>query len=386
MRVGLVIDDLDPRRGGMSQWCWQFASAVVKRGYELHVISQGFGDGSLPIQVVRHPMPRTKSRVVFAETAAAIVRNLALDVVHDTGLGWSFDIFQPHGGSYGAWHERRLDFYPFWIRMLKRPIDAVMPRRRDCVEHRRRQCAAGRAADKTFVALSKMVADDFVRHGVRPEQIKVVYNGVDCQRFSPDYRATYREAVRRHLGVADDTLVLLLAAHNFRLKGVPQLIRVAGRLVANRRDVHVLIAGRKRLEIWKRSAVRHGLKNRATFLGSVCDMVPYYSAADAYVHPTYYDPCSLVLLEAAASGLPIVTTRRCNGAAELFREGEEILTVYDPTDQDALYERVEVLFDKQFRQKLGAAARRVALQHPFEKNVTEILRLYDGRGRRQMAA
>ena len=46
--------------------------------------------------------------------------------------------------------------------------------------------------------------------------------------------------------------------------------------------------------------------------------MPYYAAADLYVHPTFYDPCSLVVLEAAACGLPIITSRY-NGAAELFR-------------------------------------------------------------------
>src|SRR6185503_16572443 len=181
---------------------------------------------------------------------------------------------------------------------LKRPIDALTPRHRDFDRHWRRQYAIGRQSGKTFVALSKLVAHDFVRlHQIRPEQIEVVYNGVDCRRFSPDHRARYRDAVRRHIGVSDDTLVLLLAAHNFRLKGVPQLLRVAARLVANRRPVHVVIAGGKHLEQWKLSAARLGLAKRATFLGTVSDLVPYYAAADAYVHPTFYDPCSLVLLE-----------------------------------------------------------------------------------------
>src|SRR5437588_10361956 len=114
MRVGLVIDDIDPRRGGMSQWCWQFVAAVAKRVYELHVVSQGFGDGSLPPQVVCHKIPRTKSRLVFAEAAAAIVHKLELDIVHDTGMGWHFYVFQPHRGCDPAWPGRRLSIDPSW--------------------------------------------------------------------------------------------------------------------------------------------------------------------------------------------------------------------------------------------------------------------------------
>ena len=77
--------------------------------------------------------------------------------------------------------------------------------------------------------------------------------------------------------------MLFLAAHNFRLKGVPQLLRVAAKLLANRRPVHVVIAGGKHLEQWKLSAARVGLAKRATFLGTIIDLVPYYAAADAYV-------------------------------------------------------------------------------------------------------
>src|SRR5205085_3381497 len=133
------------------------------------------------------------------------------------------------------------------------------------------------------------------------------------------------------------------------------------------RPIHVAIAGGKHLKQWQLAAKRLGLASRVTFLGTVADPVPYYAAADAYVHPTFYDPCSLVLLEAAASGLPIVTTRRWNGAAELFRDGVEILTVDGPGERDCLYEHVEGLFDEGLRTRLGAGARRVALQHPFEK-------------------
>jgi UDP-glucose:(heptosyl)LPS alpha-1,3-glucosyltransferase len=387
VRIGLVIDDLDPRRGGMSQWCCQFITEIAKRGHELHLISQGFGDSRLLPRVTCHKMPRTRSRVDFATIASRIANGLELDLVHDMGLGWHYDIFQPHGGSYEGWLARRLDFYPAWIRAFKRPIDVLMPRHRDFDRHWRRQYAAGRDGNKTFIALSKVVADDFVGlHQIRPEQVTLIYNGVDCRRFSPDHRPRYRDAIRRHIGMNDETLVLLLAAHNFRLKGVPQFLRIAAKLAANGRPVHILVAGGKRLDRWKLVAARLGLAKRATFLGIVDDLVPYFAAADAYVHPTFYDPCSLVLLEAAASGLPIVTTRRYNGATELFQEGDEILTANDPRDLDALYERADALFDQRLRAKLGAAARNVALRHPFEKNVAEILGLYETRVSRRAVA
>jgi len=387
MRIGLVIDELDSRRGGMGQWCWQFVRAVAKTGYELHIVSQDFGDGALPPHVACHTVPRTKSRVAFAEAAAEIVRKLELDVVHDTGIGWHFDILQPHGGSHAGWLRRRLDMYPPWVRMVKRPIDALLPRHRDFERHSRRQYAVGQTPDKIFVALSEMVADDFQRlHRICAEQIRIVYNGVDCQRFSPVHRARHRETIRLQHGISEESLVLLLAAHNFRLKGVPELLRVAGQLVANRRPIHVAIAGGKRLKKWQLAAKRLGLAKRVTFFGIVADMVPYFSAADAYVHPTYYDPCSLVLLEAAASGLPIVTTRRHNGVAELFREGSEILTVSDPSDAEGLYQCVEALFDERVSRSLGKAARKVAVRHPFERNVAEILALYEKSAGRKLAA
>jgi UDP-glucose:(heptosyl)LPS alpha-1,3-glucosyltransferase len=387
MRIGIVIDDLDPRRGGMSQWCSQFVAQVAGRGHELHLIGHDFGDRALLSQVTCYKMPRARSRVEFATVASQIANGLDLDIVHDMGLGWHFDIFQPHGGAYEAWLARRLDFYPAWIRAFKRPFDALTARHRDFDRHWRRQYAAGRDGNKAFIALSKVVADHFIDlHGIRPEQVTLIYNGVDCRRFSPEHRLRFRAAIRRHIGVNDETLVLLLAAHNFRLKGVPQFLRIASRLAANGRPLHVLIAGGKRLERWKRVAARLGLANRATFLGVVHDLVPYFAAADAYLHPTFYDPCSLVLLEAAASGLPIVTTRRYNGAAELFQEGEEILTANDPRDFDALYERADALFDEALRTKLGAAARNVALRHSFEQNVAEILRLYETRVPRRAVA
>jgi UDP-glucose:(heptosyl)LPS alpha-1,3-glucosyltransferase len=378
MRIGIVIEEFDPARGGMEQWCRQFVSALGQQGHELHLVSQRFGEMTLPGRVERHLLPRANSRMDFAEYAARQVRSLELDVVHDMGAGWCCDVFQPHGGSHCAWLARRFDMYPALYGAIKRSVDGWLPRQRDYMRRCRRQFERSEQTGKTFIALANIVADDFIRfHQVRPEQIAVVYNGVDCKRYTPDHRAVHRVAARQMLGVEDATVLLLLATHNFRLKGVPELLNTAARLVANGRPVHVAIVGRGRLSHWRRVAARLAVSDHTTFVGEVNNMIPYYAAADAYVHPTYYDQCSLVILEAAASGLPIVTSRRHHGTAEMFREGDEILTVYDPRDADDLYERVEALFDEGVRTKLGIGARQAAERHPFERNVAEILGLYE---------
>lgn len=387
MQIGLVIDDLDRRRGGMSEWCWQFVRALERRGNTVHVVAQGFGEEALPRSVIRHVMPCSKSRVAFAAAAERKLRELSIDVVHDMGMGWHFDVFQPHGGSYAAWMSRRLDIYPKLFRALKRPIDAVLPRRRDFARHWARQCRAIEQSDATIVALSQVVAEHFVElNHIRPQRISIIHNGVDCTRFSPAHRVEHRDLVRRRLGIDDTTLVMLIAAHNFRLKGVPELLRLTSQLVKAGRHVHTIIAGGQHSEPWRVAAMRLGISRQATFLGSVADVVPYFAAADVYVHPTYYDPCSLVLLEAAASGLPIVTTRRFNGAAELFRDEEEILMVDDPADASGLFEKVDAMFNDRFRGALSVASRRVALRNPLERNVAEIVRLYTGRAGRTAAA
>jgi UDP-glucose:(heptosyl)LPS alpha-1,3-glucosyltransferase len=387
MRVGIVIDDLDRRRGGMSEWCWQFVGAANERGYDLHVISQGFGDEPLPAPVSRHRIARTNSRLAFAKDADRLVRELRLDIVHDTGMGWNFDVFQPHGGAYPTWLLRRLDMYPKWFRPLKRVVDAMLPRQRDFYGHWQRQYAALQGTNCNLVALSQFVAQGFLRErGINPDQVTVIYNGVDCRRFSPDHRDQHRATTRQRLGVSDESVLLLLAAHNFRLKGVPELLRAVSRLIAKQYPFHVAIAGGRRVAKWRKFAAGLGIQERVSFLGSVADLVPYYAAADAYVHPTYYDPCSLVILEAAASGLPILTTRKCNGATELFTDGAGILTIAEPTAEDAMCEQLEVLLDARRREHLGAAARNVARRHTFERNVSEILAIYERRAGRRAAA
>ncbi|MEA1951982.1 MAG: glycosyltransferase family 4 protein [Planctomycetota bacterium] len=373
MRVGLVIEQFDPRRGGAEQWTAQFAAALIARGHEVHVIARGFGPqiGGMPI--VRHLLGDVRCRLGFARAAEHAVRSLDLDIVHDTGCGWHCDIFQPHGGSRCVAARQNILLAPRWLQPFKRAVNGLSPRYRQFDALLQRQYADD---GRTVVALSRRVAADLVQqHGVPDERIRLVYNGVDTQRFSPRHRIKSRRALRARLGVSDDTLLLLIVAHNFRLKGVPMLLEAMAAW-RHSRPAHLLVVGGKRPQRYRRAARRLGVAAAATFVGSVDDPVPYYAAADVYVHPTYYDPCSLVVLEALASGLPVVTSR-ANGASELIEDGQEGFLLENSHSSQEFLGRMVPLLDDDRREAMGRAARRLARRHSFERNVDEMVAVYE---------
>ncbi len=373
MRVGLVIEEFDPRRGGVEQWTAQFAAALIARGHEVHVVARGFGASADTIPIVRHRLDEVRCRVGFARAAEETLRALELDIVHDTGCGWHCDIFQPHGGSRRVAARQNILLAPRWLQPIKRAVNSLSPRYRQFEALLKRQYADD---GRTVVALSRRVAADLVeQHGVPPERIRLVYNGVDTQRFSPEKRAELRDSLRSRLGISDDTLLLLIVAHNFRLKGVPMLLQAMAAW-RHSRPAHLVVVGGKRPGRYRRAARRLGVDASATFVGSVDDTAPYYAAADVYVHPTYYDPCSLVVLEALAAGLPVLTSRE-NGVGELLDDGREGFLLENPGDSQAFLQRMAPLLDDQRREEMGLAARRLAERHSFDRNVDEMVAVYE---------
>ena len=368
MKIAIVVEKFDPARGGAEHWTWQFARSLVRRGEEVHVVAFGFHDAVEKDGVVTHQlgeMPR--SRLDRAAQIAAKLATLKFDIVHDMGIGWSADIVEPHAGSTKALWEHNLMRIPKW-----RQIRFWRERRyRELEEIERRQHAN---PDITIVAVSHMLARNFESlHHLPSERIRVIYNGVDVERFTPSLRDRYRERTRRELDARDETLFLMLA-HNLLLKNADTTIRAAARLKKAGARLRVVIAGGKKPKRFINLARKLGIANLITFLGQI-DPLPYYAAADVFVHPTWYDPCSLVTLEASSCGLPVITSR-FNGAAELMTDRKEGFLIDDPGDTDTLAAKMGELLERQNRATMGTAGREFALRHTLEDQTTEFLHLY----------
>lgn len=376
MRIALACECFAPGAGGAARWSRDVARRLAGRGHEVAVLTfASAGDdvaaaGALDVRRLPwHPSRLARARVMAAATDAA-----RADVVHDTGVGWSFDVFHPQMGARLANYRRDMASRS----PRERLREQLRPRHwrwlHELRHVERRQFAR---RDALFVAVSGMVASSMAAlYGVRPERIRHVPNGVELAAMPHAARAAARAELRRQLGVGDDETLFLFAAHNPRLKGVRPLLDAARRLRARRARFRLAVIGSAPDDDLRRRVADPGLAQTVLLRGHVPDAAAYFAAADVVVLPSYHDACSLTVFEACAFGVPVITSR-FNGASEHVTDGREAFVVDEPDDAATLAERMLALTDATLRRRMSAAAAALAPRHDVERNVDALEAVLD---------
>jgi glycosyltransferase involved in cell wall biosynthesis len=182
--------------------------------------------------------------------------------------------------------------------------------------------------------VSQAAADRFVNEGIVPRRLlTVVPNGVDVDQFR-NVPASARETIRRSLGL--DGEFVWLAVGRFEIaKDYPNMLRAFAQVRQREARAVLLLVGRGSLQGEVEALVGElGLRSAVRFLGVRHDVPEVMSAADGYVMSSAWEGMPMVLLEAAAAGLPIVATR-VGGNHEVVRDRDSGLLV-PPSDADAL--------------------------------------------------
>ena len=380
MRIAIVLKTFTTNRGGAEVWSSAFVRWLLAQGHEVHVVASKASSDVQQMGIRLHLIP-TRSSIRFAARCERLLKKLNVDIVHDMGAGWYFDVFQSHVGSLSQYREALLRLMPASKARRKRFAAVVLPTYWRKNQMMRRQYSD--TQDAKFIALSKVIADDFERvHGISSGKIEVIPNGVDVTRFSPTPDAEVRRETRRSLGTDEHSLILLLVAQNHQLKGLPAVIEAVGRLLRQQENIHVAVVGGAPVASHVSRIEELGITSRVHYTGWA-DPVPYYQAADIYVHPSHYDACSLGVLEALASGLPVITSA-ANGAGELIPQGEAGFVVQDAEDVTSLSEHIATLSDFETRRRMAVRARQVAerntLKHNFERIEVVYNQIIDSRG------
>jgi UDP-glucose:(heptosyl)LPS alpha-1,3-glucosyltransferase len=230
-----------------------------------------------------------------------------------------------------------------------------------------------------------MVRDHFTYYyGIGAQDVHVVRAAIDLNRFSEQDRPKRRLEWRQRWAIGPEETVAVFAAMNYRLKGLEPLLRATRRLV-DQTQFRLLVLGNPRTQKWERMAERLGIRSRVLFAGHCMEMRNAYFASDFMVHPTFYDPCSLVVLEAMACGLPVITTRY-NGASELLGPLAKDFVLSNPHDEEQLAWCMKELLDPARRSTCAQAVRRAAANWTFEPHYQQMLQVFRTAAARKQAA
>jgi UDP-glucose:(heptosyl)LPS alpha-1,3-glucosyltransferase len=112
------------------------------------------------------------------------------------------------------------------------------------------------------------------------------------------------------------------------------------------------------------------------FTGPAPDPRPFYRAADFFILPTKHDPCSLVVLEALAMGLPVISTR-FNGACEVMTDGKHGFVLPDPSEVAALAGAMRKLMDEQTKMRMSEACLELRPKLSYDNHLRALVNIYE---------
>ncbi len=336
MKICIAIEKFDPSVGGAERYCWDLAHFLAEKGHDVAITCIKAKDPLHPsisiIEVMCLRFPQALRHLSFAVMHYLKARGLPDHIHFCVGNTFYMDIYQPHGGLHRAWFMRETQRYSPAARRLIRLMKRLSPK--DIVQ-RVMEWWVFRITRPQVIAISEMVSNDIQTRFKYPDSmIHLIANGIDQGRFSPVNRQ-YREAIRQRYHLDRDDFVFVFVAQNLTLKGFDILLRACSEL--KDRSFRVLVIGPADASARKKAAQ---FGDKIVLGGRASDLEKIYPACDCLVHPTYYDACSLVILESLASGVPVITTS-ANGA-KMYVRGENGYVI-PPGDVHALVEAMNAV-------------------------------------------
>jgi UDP-glucose:(heptosyl)LPS alpha-1,3-glucosyltransferase len=341
MKIAFVVHDYH-RCGGHSRYVAELAERF-SREHEVHVFANTFWTAP-DSRVIFHRVPAWRHNalaLVFSFAFYASRRiDESFDIVHDQGLCcFRKNVITAHICNK-AWADSRR-CAPF----AERIFNAVVSR----LEKWQYRHAKARV-----IAVSQRVSRDLFRCYRAKNDVSVIYHGVDASAF--------------HAGPCDREVKTFLFVGDFR-KGVKTCIRALAQLPGGTlRCIGSTPAGP-----YMEFARRLGVADRVEFGGPTRNIASSYRCADALLLPTPYDAFGMVVLEAMASGLPVIVSREA-GAAELITHGENGLILDSAEELPQLMQKL--LNDRALAARLRACGRETAVQHSWDEVARQTMSLY----------
>jgi UDP-glucose:(heptosyl)LPS alpha-1,3-glucosyltransferase len=327
-RVALVYTACH-RRGGVERVVVESANHLAGSGCSTTVLASRFGDaGDLDARVTRDFVSGGRLPLGFGLSRFQHAVSERLGESNFDVIG-GFGVQSPPGSVvwvqsvHAAWWEQCRKRRRGWTRWVQQanPFHRIVLRLEHQMFRERRY--------RRLVALTPAVQRDLENfYGVPAADVEVLPNGYREAEFHVGLKDRFREEVRRRLSIPPDAWVLLFVANEWERKGLLPLLEALRRW--RKPDVHLVAAGRLPKHRLTCIASKFGLGDRFHCVGSREPVNTWFGMADAFVLPTHYEAWGMVIIEALASGLPVLTSATA-GAAVAIQSRINGIVLEDPS-------------------------------------------------------
>ncbi len=356
------------RNDGQGRVNYEIVRAALERGYQVTILATHCAE-----EIANHPLARYV-RVGQERLPTELLKNIAfawssghwlrrhrheVDLVQANGfVTWEHaDIVAAHF-VHTAW--RKSVYYPF----LSFSPYSLYQRLYTFLNSRwERQAFIGAAK---VIAVSRLLAQEIALLGVPSERINVIYNGVDTDQFQPGI------SDRSSFGLPSNVpLALFVGDIRTSRKNLDTVLRALQQVP----ELHLAVAGKVQDSPYPALARELGVNERVFFLDKISRIPALMQSVDLFVFPSRYEAHPLVVLEAMASGLPIIVSGNF-GASDFLGAGGEILD--DPNDVDSLAGfMTDLLHDPEKRRSMAIAGRQRALEMRWSTMAAAYLDVYE---------
>jgi len=225
-------------------------------------------------------------------------------------------------------------------------------------------------SNDAMVAVSEATRRYHVNQGLEQDRCRVIYNGVDIEAFQPRPQLPARSALFPN--IPSEAKILLNVGQICLRKGQHDLAKAVCKVLTVRDDVHMVIAGERHSVKPESVAFETAIRDEFSAIGrsgnlhmpGFCDNVAaLMNASDVLVHAAHQEPFGRTLLEAAASGLPIIATD-VGGTSEMLRPDQDALLL-TPGNPQAVADTVQNLLSHAALQRALATSARNRIVQKF---------------------
>jgi len=365
--------------GGAESYAVSLAGTLIENGWEVHFFGEAW-DGEpkgayfREIHIPRF-LPAWIKLLLFAWKHKRKTEKQPYDVVMGFGNTIYMNVYQSHGGVHQLSTARKVYAEKNYLRRLVKRIFVLLSIKqwtRAWIE-----AAPFRLNPRPkIIAIAPMIKRDMesvFRTGMN--EIEVIYNGVDTKRYNSSLRQCLRGKLREKWGVSENDVVFLFASYDLKKKGIEPLVEAAAELKSNGNiNFKIIVVGETPYRSLLKLIETLDLKRDVIFAGRVKAIDEFYANSDVLVLPTYYDACSLVVIEAMASGLPSITTT-FNGAAGIITDGKNGYIISHPPLPPDLAGKMHLLMNREKLQQMSEEAFCTGREYSAERNHREMMRV-----------